>query len=180
MIMRKILFTIFLGVLLLVSFCGTAGAAVSTDAKSSMVFWSPASAGFMYSEWHPWFRSGTIVNTTLSMGETSTFTGPLTLPSQVNGRNCTVGTVWVRWAASQNAVRITHVGIYSGETQVTGLDVNVHAAGGNVWQTDSFSLGGNYRAPYGLAVNVTFFNDISASNDLWIGGYGAKVKYKAT
>jgi hypothetical protein len=175
--MKKILYAILTVTLLAASLCGTAGAAVSTDAKSSMVFWSPASAGFMYDGDHPWIRSGATVNTTFWNAETRTFTGPLTLPSQVNGKNCTVGTVWVRWMAP-NLVRITHVGVYSGETQVAGLDVNVPGTDGNVWQTDSFSLGGSYQVPYGLAVNVTFFNNAPAINDVWIGGYGAKVKYK--
>jgi hypothetical protein len=161
-----------IAILVLLSFfmIGISGAS-AVDAKVKDVYWNVGNAGFFGNTYS---HAGTSLVCTIPAGGSVTFKGPLTVPSSVNGKPCSVRKLYVYWVGESTC--------YIGDTiaSTAGHDlasVTTDFYGTGISQLNAISLGGRYEVPRGLQVEFGIHNSDSAGHAVYIMGYGAVIQH---
>lgn len=113
---------------------------------------------------------------TLVAGDYDYYEGPLTAPSTVKGKPCSVSKLYLRWYADPPVV-LESASAYSGNDNLKTVTLNIPGSGG--FTTTTIPLGGNYRIATGLMDDFKFRNTDTNPHTVYILAYGAQIKHKA-
>lgn len=163
--------------ILLAALPGIAPAALTPDAKDSMMFWNVANEGFMYPE-----GTGTLTRNNwgadivIPSGTSREFITPLTVPSHVNKRACVIHYVYVYWEAPVTC-QINRVIAETGGGYGVTLTPTIPGPGGP-YQQVTIDLNQPLLVRRGLSVQWRIYNSGGSSATVHLFAVGTKVKYK--
>lgn len=149
-------------------------AAVAPDAKVQDVYWNTGSE--MFPESGSYQRGGYNISFSVPGYSYLRVWAPLTVPSSLNARNCSVRKTYLYWNASSN-IMLHDIEVYSGNSLVKTVYPLCYGTGSD--QLITVDLTAGYPVPRGLSAGYNFRNDFFIPQPVVINGYGAMIVHKA-
>lgn len=145
-------------------------AAVSTDANVKDIYWNVGTEGYiagnytrgMYSEYF-----------TVPASTGLTYTAPLTVPSVLAGKNCSVKRVYLYWSGPAS-LEVQSVQVATAGAMLGTWTIGDTGTGGDHLVT--VNLEGSYPVPRGLVMQF-FIANTGSEATCYIKGYGAMIKH---